>query len=294
MFNKDILKTMWYRQPLKVDEGMIVRLPGELAKSESYNPFDHYNREGKPSLYLQFANLDPEDIEGIQRFIFDYGLLGLNPCPSEEAILIKNCIESIDDIKNEIICMKNFLFAIDTMSKKDVSPDILIEHIVKITTSLKYPQDKMVESLNKYRDDIETLGYFAMHYVSEGVSEQLKGVSPQLSFYYPSREFIARWDIQSLLSAMYCMLYMDLTEGKTIRQCHNLNCNKFFVVHPSETRKEYCSRSCTMVQSQRNRRETIKQTLRMYQEGKPIEEIVKETGRNKEQIKKWIKESKEE
>lgn len=62
-----------------------------------------------------------------------------------------------------------------------------------------------------------------------------KKCSPQFSI-YPS------WEYDSLLSAMYLMLFLDFLQGRKIRKCGNSLCGRFFKANRDD--QKYCSPEC--------------------------------------------------
>ncbi len=61
------------------------------------------------------------------------------------------------------------------------------------------------------------------------------------------------WKYDSLIEAMYIMIYLDLTGGSTIKKCRSRGCSNYFRIG-SQSKSIYCSERCASRASTRKRR----------------------------------------
>lgn len=95
---------------------------------------------------------------------------------------------------------------------------------------------------------------------------------------YPS--FCALWYIPTLLHAMWLIFFLKIT-GKIEQEFKICPVCELPITHPRRNRIYHDG--CRQIKCNREKREVLK----LWKEGKPIEELTKETGLDIEQIKRW-------
>jgi hypothetical protein len=79
--------------------------------------------------------------------------------------------------------------------------------------------------------------------VSAGaLNTHLSGVSPY-AYLGEDGTLQRAWRCPSLLQAMYFMLYLDLTGGRSVRKCGSAGCGKYYLAG-LHSRSKYCSARC--------------------------------------------------
>jgi hypothetical protein len=78
--------------------------------------------------------------------------------------------------------------------------------------------------------------------IAHGLNERIAGVTPYASFGRDG-ELERGWRCRSLLQAMYLMVYLDVTGGKSVRRCKRPDCRRHYRLGPQES--DYCSARCT-------------------------------------------------
>lgn len=91
----------------------------------------------------------------------------------------------------------------------------------------------------------------------------LIGVKPALSFYkeQSNKSFYMQqptwqWEFNSLLSAIYLMVFLDWVQGRSMLCCENPKCTTYFI--PSKISSKYCSPSCQSSAKQKRYRDEQK------------------------------------
>ncbi len=85
----------------------------------------------------------------------------------------------------------------------------------------------------------------------DGLNERIAGASPYATL-TTEGEVDRGWRCRSLLQAMYLMLYLDLTGGRSIRRCRKSGCGNYYREGSQPT--SYCSERCASAASTRMRR----------------------------------------
>jgi len=92
------------------------------------------------------------------------------------------------------------------------------------------------------------------------------------------------WSFDSLLTALYMMVLMDIQRGVVSRSCEE--CGRYFETNRTDI--QYCSTKCQSRANTRKHRD-LKQTItEMFEAGRAIEEIAEETGREASLVESWI------
>lgn len=160
--------------------------------------------------------------------------------------------ESLGDIKQEILVMRALVLlwqALRAKHREDVLTQLenlyLLDH-----------DDDTVDPMSRFKDLADTvLWYKAADSLSRWVNQRLSGVTPSLgNMFAESCSFTGLWYSPHLLSAMYVMFFMDLTQGVILRKCQNKTCKEFFSVYGGDERKIYCSDRCAKAHAQREYR----------------------------------------
>lgn len=263
----------WRLCHCKIENDEIVEVEG--FPSEMYNPFDFYDSSEKDVLYRRFISINESNDNEILDFIKSFGFLGINIKSNAnfvedshnlaEASFDNSCLpfrEKLDDIRNEIKLMKLILTVWDSLSFKDV--DMIHQHTLTLYNfGIDESQWEYVDEASK---SYEHALVFAKYTISNVVNKYISGVCPFLAhngrrelMKNPTLAFKGHWKAPDLLSAMYCMIYMDFVEGKMIRKCRNETCRDWFEIYGNDDRKIYCSPRCANTQAKRDTRRAKKE-----------------------------------
>jgi hypothetical protein len=201
---------------------------------------ERYNYCEDPSSY-NFDNLS-EVVKESKRLVIDSLKADYDQYPSEELLC---------DISYEIVKFKNLLTLIE---KKDTASfEELYELIFNISTDVIRPNYEMDM---KDTNNITQLRLRANIRIIDKINYELKDVNPLITYkQLADNKFDIGWKTTNLISSLYVMLYTDLTLGKKIMKCRNVNCGLFFHIYGNDNRKIYCSNLCgRAVASRKNRR----------------------------------------
>ena len=163
--------------------------------------------------------------------------------------------ENLDDISYEIEKLKNILILIQ---KKDTATT---EELYKLifNASDDYERYFFEEHLNGFKNNTDTLRLHINNLIMDTINKEIDYVSPMLTL-NPSvdSKFQPRWNTKTLISVMYTMLYLDLVQGVTIKECQNITCGNFFEVYGHNDRKIYCDDNCAKSNASRQYRKREK------------------------------------
>lgn len=181
--------------------------------------------------------------------------------------------ESLEDIRQEIVIMRSLVLLWQEIRAKnregilaqvedlrrmaDLYGIVLIDRRIVAALNTTLVGKPSAESNNYDEQSDDQILYLASSILSNWINKKLDGVKPVIS---PMLNFSLQgsWNAPHLLSAMYVMLYMDLTRGVALRKCRNKPCKDFFAVYGNDDRKIYCSESCASAQKQREYRQNKK------------------------------------
>jgi hypothetical protein len=127
------------------------------------------------------------------------------------------------------------------------------KNIMEIKELLESSNNQLYRNAVKGKDDNGLL-YIATGAVMWAVNGEMENrVTPLLMF--DERDGISKkisWRCDSLLTALYTMIFLDITRGVLTRRCENEKCTKFFEAGNPKVR--FCSTSCqSAVKTQRYR-----------------------------------------
>ena len=179
--------------------------------------------------------------ENLQEQFFEY----LRNLPPES--------EKIEDIKQEILIMRCLVLLWQGIKSKNTAE--VIDQILNLSKIGFFPHKL---DLGTSEDDAILVA--ASVALSHCINAKLVEVRPTISSTLSTTGcFQGLWQTSNLLSAMYVMLYMDLTRGVTLRKCQNQPCKEFFSIYGNDDRKIYCCESCSSSQKQRDYRRRKKE-----------------------------------
>jgi len=92
------------------------------------------------------------------------------------------------------------------------------------------------------------------------------------------------WSFDSLLTALYMMVLMDIQRGVISRSCEE--CGRYFETNRSDI--QYCSTKCQSRTNTRKHRELRQLINEMFEAGRTAEEIAEKTGREVSLVESWI------
>jgi len=232
-------------------------------------------------VYLQFAGINETSNDEIVWFMSKYGPLGIHkdklwtdimlssPIYNEileevsivqahirlmrEVINLRNLyIQQSEDIELLVAGLSNMIDIITFLNSQDIplssisDDEIICKHLsTAIETRFK---DETEFTNNPYNNRLlGGAGLIVTYVVNSFLTHVSCAVIPS-----PEHKFFGESRPDSLLTAMYVMLYDDLIQGRMIKKCSNEKCSKFFV--STDKRKIYCDRLCADAQGHRNKR----------------------------------------
>lgn len=271
----------WERRPCKLKDGYVVALEG--VPSQVYNLKDHYRQPGRPSLYVEFANIGDSD-EKVLEFYNHYGFLGFNnhlayfnqisldsidylefdeyysSLDEARSKVVSDTKEPLDYIYTEVLRMHIILDLLEALASKDniSTAEILTEldqYTVRPSDLVNDPNicppEEPVDYSKLNPDELDYIGHIK---VAEEIDQRLIDFKPVTKWDPFSRKFASEWPTKSLLSAMYAMLHSDLVEDIKVRKCRSETCYMYFTVIGDDERKIYCDDKCARAQAQREYR----------------------------------------
>ena len=251
-------------------------VPIQRVRIGGYNPFEFYYSPvpqeialhilsgrrlaglGEKPFYLHtlWASLDPENTTEIVRFINHFGPpwvtwdqeFGPEPEDLERPL-------PLSEIQGELRLFSWLIsIAAAFSSTKGELRDILVRGFKDLPgqdLAFDYELELIINAANESDDPIIT----AVDVLETVINAHLRHVAPKLivgsisewqemrelgTVLPPSVNF--SWEFDSLLSAMYLMLFLDLTQGKKLRKCAHIYCGRFFIANRDDTK--YCSPQC--------------------------------------------------
>jgi len=230
----------------------------------------------EPELCLRFADLDPQDMEQLQKFAQQYGRLGLRSFWPHFA-LPRGGGEYVMHWKQEIVRMRTIYEVqgaiLDGDAKwlsrkfqahprgpglvmllydKTISPSRYDELVFVDPKAIEYglvdlhiEDSELVktgwgwEGLGDLGEPLKT----ARAFIADVISERLyKHVNPILEV--SDEELVATFNVPSLVGAMYAQTWMQVASGEieTVKRCAYWCCRRWFI--PNRTNQHYCDKRC--------------------------------------------------
>lgn len=249
------------------------------SEMDTYYPFDYYrepvpeelinyildrNGDSYKGVYLHhlFASLNCSDINQIKRWVEIFGPLN-DPGNRIDTFMFYS---EHDTFKKFIEAGETYRLLIGGRSIPDHELD----------------WDDMI--FDSVEDQLE--------YTFDSTRNYLSGISPVLVMKHkePGKHPVLEWEwtVPGLLSALYFMLFLDLTTKGGPYKCANERCGNFFYPEDLRGGPQYCSPECQNRVNQRNNKDKKKKVRVLWREGKTKEEIAAATGIKMEQIATWI------
>lgn len=91
--------------------------------------------------------------------------------------------------------------------------------------------------------------------ISEELEYNLQGIYPR----YDVKTMSPSWAISDMLTGIYFSIFYMRPGLELYRKCENPNCDRWFLVKTTSTKKKYCSSSCSNSMAQRNHRKRKKE-----------------------------------
>lgn len=251
----------------------------KIKDAAEYQPFDYYESQDK-NLYIQFSKLDENDIDSIAEFIKQYGFLGTKVLKRDVSREPVPYYETLSDWKLEIYRIRLILKIYAAISgKKDSFTDFVIMHtyldnVANLQEILsKYGQANSAEyafleeiktyhALRKNKDlrrdkkfldeNLKDIKNAMLSYMQHVINEKTENVRHCIwlarnikGLDYNSFDYVD-WDeyvvVNTLLEAIYAMLYQDLLRGKRFIICKV--CGNYFRLEKGERLREWCKPEC--------------------------------------------------
>lgn len=233
-----------------------------------YHPFQEYYECEGMNLYERFASLDTDNLDSVSTFIKEFGFLeiGVHEFKGRKSPYR----ETLEKWEYEVLFMKILLRFIKFLSEKDIDADIFTNfksEYLSLSDKLfnteiskgysKYLDKKMIdiadssvfsidiysiENVNEYYKHIKDLILGSVQMI---INEKIKNVHPALymkvnglSDHKHSFDLDEYWNYNTLLEAMYLMIYLDLLKDKRLLRC--TICGGYFRLKKNERYREYC------------------------------------------------------
>lgn len=252
------------------------------APEEIYDPFEYYfKRDEGESLYLEFANLDPNNEKEMLYFVNRYGLLGLrHPSPplswgtgsgwkrAVGALLKMPKAELVSDFRwewlylNVLLDLWRALQGREEQSLRRAYQACLKSLSISCEDGIM-PSSKWIPLLAgdtswdpwaALSQPLDALLLDARRVFVLMLNSRMQA-GPHLVL--EEGTFSPRWATGTVLGAMYTMLYLDVTKGRWIRECQNETCGQTFATWRDN--KIYCNQFCARAQAQREYRKRLKE-----------------------------------
>lgn len=227
-------------------------------------------------LYHLFAAIDCTDLEQVRRFVEVFGPPYLPPKHNDGLL--------------------SYALHVDP---KLLPPIRLLGQGFPINLFV-FEQREFIDLINKinllHKADVSSLNNAAIYKLEQdievGFFQYIGLITPNLKFTRTVGQLMAtpawNWSVPNLISAMYFMLFMDLTTKGPPLKCANPGCNQFFF--PVNAKKDtiYCSHTCYNRAHQRNNKARKKEVRALWRDGKSSEEITVTTGLDLERVSRWV------
>lgn len=272
------LRSPWVRRRYYIEDGFIKPVPGSTV--ESYNPLASRLSGGSPGeaglLHVELAALDAEDPKAVEQFVSAWGLLGLYQNRqratvdhyqalggAEDGMLPSYCIDYLPGLRSEPEPHRRNRGARLNKLQQALQTAALWDYLAE---PLPEFQQAAEEFRRAYRLAVGVsegrLGVEDGNRLKKVLEEHLLRVRPVPAFTTDARGdrrhnpgesrvtgWALDWELPSLLSAAYMLLFLDLTEGRRPRLCANERCGRPFLTDRSD--RFYCSARCSDNQKQR-------------------------------------------
>ncbi|GEM_PF-5008398 len=273
------------------------------TKLTEYNAFDLYSQGIK--IYLEFIALDENNETEMLTFVNKYGLLHGENSEVEERknfafnslinaidVIIKDGYNKINkDLINTTRDLALNTFNMSTQSIYRENIDYFAYEIKKMRLLMFLKQsfddnnvEKMIENchelaklsgMNLIMEKIKNLNTENMNLfkpvvgniISDIINPNLANANPIIIYDSDNNLYssVNGWSCNSLLSAMYVMIYLDFSQGKKMRKCANVTCDEWFPIYANDDRKIYHNNTCAQAHASRNYR------IRKRQDKKGVE-----------------------
>lgn len=248
----------WTALPCEVRDGR-VRL--KSAYGRIYNVMDYDGYSGKPALYSIFAEIREDRPQDIAGFCSEFGDLGLEYTSIyRRAGSGSGKGESIDDIRREILRMKNILSILAAIGLND-KPRVFAQ----LYELNKLAFDVDLEDLNEIEEEIREVVFasdgsnIVLGRIADELNLFLQDINPALTVNYETGLLTNGWNIDSLIAGMYFMLFIDISKGKYVKHCENETCGRFFPTPADKMNTKYCCADCARAQANRQYRRREKE-----------------------------------
>lgn len=163
--------------------------------------------------------------------------------------------ESVERISLEVDKFRGLLILIE--NKDNTTAEELYKLIFNASDA--YHQTFFEMDYGSYKNDTNKLRLEANNCIIYRINDELSLVTPSIDItVFDNNKFQPQWKTNTLISALYTMLYLDLIQGKEIRQCKNPTCHNFFDVYGNYRIKKFCTKRCAQAKASRNYRKRQK------------------------------------
>lgn len=266
-----------------IENGYVVA--DSKAKIIKYNPINDfkliytYNEE---SIFTKFASINIENSDEILNFIKQFGFLYnsiydifQNKDRENEPYMedIKEIIENIEKFKQ--------LVKLDLAMSKNVKDYELCIILKKLNKKyLNIPQnivlDMALEEIKNFENQKNininnSLRYYCLQIIEFEYLKKEKNVYFRPIIDKNDMEIKESWYAKDLISVIYHLFYLKLTQKEVLKKCQNIKCTNYFPVYINDTRKKYCTPECANVQGSRDYRNKYREKINKQKRDKYLE-----------------------
>lgn len=235
----------------------------KIRDAKEYQPFDYYETPDK-NLYMQFSQLDENNVDSIAGFIREYGFLSNLQHYEPLSIwqleiyrirLILKIYTAIsgkeDDFTNFVIehtYMDDIARLQKILSKRGQTYDSEYGFLDSIRSHHLIHQNKLLrrnEGKKFYIESRQALKAAMLSYMQNVLNSKTKDVRHRIQLTInnaDSFDYDEYVEINTLSEAIYSMLYQDLLRGKRLLICKA--CGEYFILKKSERMREWCKPEC--------------------------------------------------
>lgn len=239
----------WVSRPCRVKDDQIKTL-GDV--SQPYNVMDYNGHpDNKPALYSIFASVDENQLKEIEKFCGQFGLLGLNRTTLyRDKGETSDSHEQVENIRIEILRMRAILNALHALGAGN---DNLLSNKIFELIRMEHGDcdDDLIEDVAEYVSRTSDRKMDGLSLISDFLTKYLQDIHPGLVLDYERGILIQGWSINSLIAAIYFMLFAEISKGNYVKPCDNETCGRFFPTSVERMGTKYCSQKCARSQASR-------------------------------------------
>lgn len=228
--------------------------------NETYNVFNKFNRADtieENEIFLEVIKLDTNSEESILNFVKKYGFLF-----NDVGTLEKKDKLYFEPLKDFKIAIRHVQELIELYSKA-IEESTTFDELYNFATGLNMnlfenkeckcyynciidilEEEKEDEAGNYDLDINESLRMYCLLIVSGEINTHIYNVHIKSDFIISERKIYEVWEPNNLLTALYYIFHLLITNNRFIRRCAKPSCREPIVIDKSNLTKIYCSSKC--------------------------------------------------